>query len=148
MQFIPSLLRIKLLSISVSLSFPFLCPPAKPLCMCVCAGLVKAQATEIQTDVWPCSDMAPQNREKCFNMPDASQHEMDRQPLVRWTLGASWHCPVSMKCRWVFVCACVCTLLSITHCCGMGEESCCVAACYLDRPLNCFNGATYRRKLP
>ena len=134
-------------SISLFLTFPI---SAHQLGHCACVCLVKAQATGIQTDVWPFSDMAPHDREKCFNVPDASQREMDHQPLVFWTLGASWHCCVSVKCACVCVCVCVCVcaFLSVTHCCGMAEESRCVAACYLDRPLKYFNGATYRRKSP
>ncbi|XP_061522335.1 eukaryotic translation elongation factor 1 epsilon-1 isoform X1 [Phycodurus eques] len=60
-------------------------------------AILKAHATAMQTDVWPFSDMAPHDREKCLNVPNASQREMDRQPRVCWTLSASWHCPVSMK---------------------------------------------------
>lgn len=68
-----------------------------------CVWLVKAQATGIQTDVWPYSDMVTNDREKHFNVPDASQREVDHQPLVCWTLGASWQCPVSGTCVCVFV---------------------------------------------
>ncbi|MEQ2196635.1 hypothetical protein XENOCAPTIV_006513, partial [Xenoophorus captivus] len=93
-----------------------------------------AQATGIKADVWLFSDTAPHDKENCFNAPDASQHETDHQPLLCWTLGASWHRPVSVKSLCVFVCAC--SLHSMTHCCGMAMESCCVATCYLDRPLN------------
>ena len=91
-------------SISLFLTFPI---SAHQLGHCACVCLVKAQATGIQTDVWPFSDMAPHDREKCFNVPDASQREMDHQPLVFWTLGASWHCCVSVKCACVCVCVCV-----------------------------------------
>lgn len=90
--------------------------------------------------------MAPRYTEKHFNVFDASQRERDRQPLADWTLGASWHHPVSMKC--LCVCVCLCVLLSMTRCCGMAEESRCVAACYLDRPFKHFNGAAYRKKSP
>ena len=78
--------------------------PNHHVCVCVSVGLVKAPATGRHTDVLPFSDMAPQDREKCFNMPDTSRHEMDHQPLVCWMLGASWHSSVSMKCVCVFVC--------------------------------------------
>lgn len=53
-------------------------------------------------------------------------------------------CLLALSCQHVvFVC-----VLSMTHCCGVAGETCCVAASYLDRPLKYFNGAAYRRKSP
>lgn len=66
------------------------------VCTCVHNGLDKAQVTGLQTDVLS-SDTGPQDREKCFNMSDASQHEVHCQPLVCQMLGASWHSSVSTK---------------------------------------------------
>lgn len=75
--------------------------------MCVSLCLIKARATGIRADVWPFSDMAPRDRAKYSNVPDASQRETDRQPLVGWMPRASWHRPVSVKCLCICVCVCV-----------------------------------------
>jgi len=63
---------------------------------------------------WP-----PHGRDKCLNVPDASRREMERQPLVCRTLGASWRCHVSMKMCVLFVCLCVGAHLSGTHVWGV-----------------------------
>lgn len=86
-------------------------PPVRSMCVSLC--LIKARATGIRADVWPFSDMAPRDRAKYSNVPDASQRETDRQPLVGWMPCASWHHPVSVKC--LCICVCVCAHFSAWH---------------------------------
>lgn len=82
---------------------PFLCRPARPMCLCVFV-LLRHKRQEHRLMYGPSVTWPPHDKIKCFNVLDASQREMDHQPLVFWTLSAFWHCCVSMKC----LCVCVC----------------------------------------